>query len=218
MGGMPKQDRMLGDAPLLVQTLRALLASACVERVVVAVDGDRVAEYELTLSTYLSDRLFTVVSGSASRQASVSEMVDVFQDVACHVVLVHDAARPFVTPDLIDRLVSSAFETGAASPAVAVADTLRRGEGDVFGETVDRDDVYRIQTPQAFRPDVLRLAHARADPNMPATDDAGLAARAGHTVARVEGSVFNFKITTPDDWTLATALWPLWSSGALQTN
>lgn len=218
MGGIPKQDRMLGDATLLVQTLRSLAASPVVGRLIVAVDPDRVSEYEESLGQAGLRVPVRVVAGGASRQASVAAMLDTLPDDYSSVVLVHDAARPFVSVGLILRVVATAVGHEAASPAIPVADTLRRGDGDAFGATVDRDDLYRIQTPQGFYLDVLRGAHAYADPYLPATDDAGLAARAGFEVARVEGSTFNFKITTPDDWKLATALWPLWSSGNLQTD
>ncbi len=217
MGGTPKQDRMLGDAPLLVQTLRSLAASNVVGRLIVAVDPDRVAEYEEKLNQAGLRVPVRVVAGGDSRQASVAAMLSTFHVEDDSVVLVHDAARPFVSLGLILRVVASAVGHDAVSPAIAVADTLRRGEGDAFGATVDRDDLYRIQTPQGFYLDVLRTAHAQADPYLPATDDAGLAERAGYEVARVDGSIFNFKITTPDDWTFAQALWSLWSTGALQT-
>ncbi len=216
MGGTPKQDRMLGDAPLLVQTLRALLASPLTAQAFVAVDGERVTEYEGMLEECMPNAPIDVVSGGASRQASVAALVDAAWSARADVLLVHDAARPFVTPDLVDRIVRATLEVGAASPAVAVADTLRRGERNRFGATVDRADLYLIQTPQGFRPNVLRSAHSAADPDAPATDDAGLAAKAGHAVTRVQGRALNFKITTLDDWALAQALWPLWSSGTLQ--
>jgi 2-C-methyl-D-erythritol 4-phosphate cytidylyltransferase len=214
LGGLPKQDRLLGDAPLLEQTIRSLCASPIVRHVLVAVDAERVDAYRVRLESAGLPVRPLVVAGGASRQASVAALVQSMPN-GVDVALVHDAARPFVSADLVERVAQAAWQTGAASPAVAVADTLRRGGANLFGETVDRDGVFQVQTPQGFRPDVLLRAHAASDPDAPATDDAGLAQQAGHPVALVVGSRSNFKITTPDDWDLALALWPLWSSGTL---
>ncbi len=92
-----------------------------------------------------------------------------------------------------------------------MADTLRRGDADRLGETVSRDGLYRMQTPQGFRREWLEHAHRRASAeDLAATDDVALVQHLDHDVAPVPGSRRNFKITTPDDWALAQALWPTW--------
>jgi 2-C-methyl-D-erythritol 4-phosphate cytidylyltransferase len=105
-------------------------------------------------------------------------------------------------------VIAAARDHGAAALALPMADTVRRGD-DRFGETVPRDGLWRMQTPQAFRLDLLREAHTRfAD--VPGTDEVELVQRLGHAVRIVEGSALTFKITTPADWALAEALWPAW--------
>jgi 2-C-methyl-D-erythritol 4-phosphate cytidylyltransferase len=132
------------------------------------------------------------------------------------VVLVHDAVRPFVKGREVQRLVQSVRTHGAASLALPVADTLREASEDVFGETVPRQDLYRMQTPQGFRRAWLEDAHhaaATAD-EQPATDDVGLVQRQGRTVRLVQGSRRNFKITTTGDWQMAQQLWAAWTQSA----
>jgi 2-C-methyl-D-erythritol 4-phosphate cytidylyltransferase len=118
--------------------------------------------------------------------------------------VVHDAARPLAGPALFERVVA-AVDAGAdgAVPGIALADTVKRVDGHRVTATVDRDDLVAVQTPQAFRADVLRAAHG-ARPE--ATDDAALVEALGGTVVVVEGDRRNFKITSPDDLFVARAL------------
>ena len=134
--------------------------------------------------------------GGATRSASVRAGLAVVPDDA-DVVVVHDGARPFAGAELFAAVVQ-AVERGAdaAIPGVAVADTIKRIEGDEVRETIDRVDLVAVQTPQAFRTEVLRRAH-EGDPE--ATDDAALVEALGGRVAVVAGRIDNFKITTPDD-------------------
>jgi len=128
------------------------------------------------------------------------------------VVLVHDAVRPFIAAEAITEVVDAVRAHGAAALAVPVADTLRSGTNDTFGETVPRADLYRMQTPQGFRRALFEAAHRQAmDAEIIATDDVELVQRAGHDVRIVTGSTQNFKITTPEDWELAQRLWPHWT-------
>ena len=126
--------------------------------------------------------------------------------------LVHDAARPFLPAEALARVLAAAAETGAAALAVPVADTLRRGEGGAFSDTVPRDGLFRMQTPQAFRLGVLREAHARFG-HVAGTDEVELVQRLGRAVAVVPGSPLNLKLTTPEDWAFAERLWPVWRAG-----
>jgi 2-C-methyl-D-erythritol 4-phosphate cytidylyltransferase len=148
-----------------------------------------------------------VIDGGAERYETVAKALEAL-DPACDCVAVHDAARPCVTPDLIDAVFAAAREHGAALPGLAVTDTLKRvGPDHNAAETVPRAGLVAVQTPQAFRRDLLERAYAhRATLAAPITDDAQLVEALGHTCRIVPGSPFNLKITTPDDLRLASAI------------
>ncbi|WP_299806713.1 bifunctional 2-C-methyl-D-erythritol 4-phosphate cytidylyltransferase/2-C-methyl-D-erythritol 2,4-cyclodiphosphate synthase [Tardiphaga sp.] len=142
-------------------------------------------------------------SGGATRQASVHAGLEALAGDAPDIVLIHDAARPFVTPALIARAIAAAQLTGAAVPAVPVTDTIKQvGVTGHVEATPDRAQLRIAQTPQAFRFDVILEAHRRAarEGRSDFTDDAALAEWAGLTVATFEGDVANMKLTTPEDF------------------
>lgn len=208
MGGVPKQFRMLGDAPVLVQTVRAFQQHPAIGPIVVATGAEMVGEVQALLSEY--DAEAEVVFGSATRQASVGQGLAALP-AAVEIVLVHDAVRPFIVADRIAAVVDAARTHGAAALAMPVADTLRRGEADGFGATVDRENLWRMQTPQAARLDLLRDAHARAvADDYLGTDEVELLQRIGQPVHRIVGDARNLKLTHPEDWAVAQALWPVW--------
>ena len=137
------------------------------------------------------------VPGGMTRQASVSAGLRALAGTAPDIVLVHDAARPFVPANTIPALLAALRTHDGAIPAVPVADTLKRVQSGRITATVSRDGLYRAQTPQAFRYHLLRALHATGDGN--ATDDASLLELAGHAVAIVPGSDDNIKLTFPED-------------------
>ena len=212
LGGEPKQFRMLGDAPLLVQTVRAFARHAEVGPVVVAAPAASVEATRRLFARFEVEAL--VVAGGETRSASVESGLTALPS-GVEVVLVHDAVRPFVSGDLISRVAAAVRLHGAAAAATAVADTLRLASGDRFGATVDRSALWAMQTPQGARRDVFLAAYAAAHgtPGEAPTDEAGLLALAGTPVAVVEGDARNLKVTTPTDWALAEALWPAWVAG-----
>jgi 2-C-methyl-D-erythritol 4-phosphate cytidylyltransferase/2-C-methyl-D-erythritol 2,4-cyclodiphosphate synthase len=143
------------------------------------------------------------VAGGASRQASVHAGLEALAATSPEIVLIHDAARPFVSPGLISRAIEAVASTGAAIPAIAVADTIK--EVDDSGQIVATPVRARLriaQTPQAFRFDKILDAHRRAaqDGRDDFTDDAALAEWAGMTVMTFEGDALNIKLTTPEDF------------------
>jgi 2-C-methyl-D-erythritol 4-phosphate cytidylyltransferase / 2-C-methyl-D-erythritol 2,4-cyclodiphosphate synthase len=196
--GRPKQLLTLGGVPILQRSVEALLGHPRIHDMVVALPPELAA----APPTYLRarDKPIVVVEGGARRQDSVARA---FARVPpeTELVVIHDAARPLVSADLIERTVAAAAVDGAAVAAMRATDTVKRGdaEGCVI-ETLPREQVYLAQTPQAFRIAVLRdaLQHA-AD----ATDEATLAERAGHRVRLVDGDASNVKITTPADLSVA---------------
>jgi 2-C-methyl-D-erythritol 4-phosphate cytidylyltransferase / 2-C-methyl-D-erythritol 2,4-cyclodiphosphate synthase len=160
-----------------------------------------------------------VVQGGTRRQDSVSNAFAAV-DPRCELVVIHDAARPFATADLVSRTIAAAAESGAALAAIPARDTVKRVEGPAEAgphkesagsivtvtETIPRQTIYLAQTPQAFQHRVLRDALALAEPDSDATDEAALAERTGHPVRIVEGELSNIKITTPDDVPAAEAI------------
>lgn len=138
------------------------------------------------------------VPGGASRQASVRAGLEALVPLAPDYVLIHDAARPLIPPGTVEALLAALRDAPGAIPAAPVADTLKRGEGGRIVATVPRDGLFRAQTPQAFRFDVVLAAH-RAAAIAPATDDAALLEAQGLPVALVPGAEDNIKITYRDD-------------------
>jgi 2-C-methyl-D-erythritol 4-phosphate cytidylyltransferase len=144
-----------------------------------------------------------VVPGGSTRQDSVGAAL-VRVDRAR--VVVHDAARPFVTPDLIASVLEALEGADASFAAVRVDETLKRRNEETV-TTIDRTDLWRAQTPQAFRTQVLKRAHAEARrAGFVGTDDAQLVERVGGSVALVEGNTHNLKLTVPEDFALAEAM------------
>ena len=204
-GEPAKQFRELGGAPLVVQTARAFGRHPGVGALVVVVPAGEEASTRETLAAH--GVRAEVVTGGASRQASVARGV---RALDADVVVVHDAVRPFVTQSVIANVISNASTHGASAAALPVADTLRQGgSGPLFGETVPRDGLWAMQTPQAARRDWLLRAAANAAGHV-ATDEVGLLQRAGYPVRIVPGDPRTFKVTRPADWRLAQALWPAW--------
>jgi 2-C-methyl-D-erythritol 4-phosphate cytidylyltransferase len=198
---------------MLVHAVRALASARSVGLVVVAAPEDGVAQVEALLAEHgLLDGApgrapAMVVAGGDTRQDSVARaLVALPTDV--DVVLVHDAARPLVPTSLIDS-VTAAVRGGADAvvPVLPVADTIKSVDAaDVVSATLDRSVLRAVQTPQGFRRSTLSEAHAAADPDAPATDDAGLVEALGGKVVVVPGDEEAFKVTRPLDLVLAEAV------------
>lgn len=207
LGGRRKQYRLLGNASLLVQTLRRFDAHPMIDAIVVAAPPSDVTAVRADIEKAGITRLVDVVAGGISRRDSVSHGLEAMPP-GIGLVLVHDAVRPFVDGDVISSVISHARETGAAAAALESADTLRMVENGFFEATVPRERVYRMQTPQAFHRNILMEAYRRArDEGWTATDDVELVRLAGHRVRLVDGNPMNLKVTTADDWKLAQILW-----------
>lgn len=204
MGGEPKQFRPLGGAPLVCWGARALL-EALAGPVVVALPVGALERGELALRAGLpdaGDRL-RVVAGGARRRDSVRAGLDALPD-SVRTVLIHDAARPFASRGLVERVARRAAAGRAVVPAVPVRDTLKEIEGSRVLGTIDRERVMAAQTPQGFPVAGLREAHAATGED--ATDDAGLCERLGLAVEWIAGEALNRKITDPEDWAWAEGI------------
>jgi 2-C-methyl-D-erythritol 4-phosphate cytidylyltransferase/2-C-methyl-D-erythritol 2,4-cyclodiphosphate synthase len=198
--GRPKQLLEIGGQTILERSVNAFLSHAGVTDLVVALPEDLVSRPPACLAG--ASKPVTIVPGGARRQDSVSAAFRAVSTDA-DVVVVHDAARPFVSADLITRTIAAAAESGAALAAVEARDTVKHAAGGLVRATLDRREIFLAQTPQAFRRDVLRDAlQITSD----ATDEAALAEQAGHPVRIVAGEASNIKITTADDLAIAEAL------------
>ncbi len=201
-GARPKQLLSVGGRPVLERTVAAFLAHPSVDEVVVALPAELVDAPPAYLHSTMKP--LRVVAGGARRQDSVANAFRAAGDRA-DVIVIHDAARPFASADLITRTIAAAAEDGAALAALPARDTVKQGARGLVGATLPREQIFLAQTPQAFRRDVLRDALAHGD-GSDATDEATLAERAGHRVRIVDGETSNIKITTPDDLVLAEAI------------
>ncbi|HEY8676228.1 MAG TPA: 2-C-methyl-D-erythritol 4-phosphate cytidylyltransferase [Candidatus Dormibacteraeota bacterium] len=201
------EDKLFADVggrPLIAHTLAAAAASAAFARVVVAAPAARHALIaELAEGTGLIDVVLT--TGGERRQDSVRQALDLVGLV--DIVAVHDAARPLCAPQLFIDCVEAARRHGAATVAVPVVDSIKRGAGGVIVQSLERHDLYAIQTPQAFRRDLLVAGHRHASANaLIVDDDAALVEALGTAVHIVAGSPDNFKVTHPRDLVLLRAL------------
>lgn len=206
-GETPKQYRELAGQPVLRRTLAPFLAEPAVTQIVVVIGAGDEACYEKAVSGCGSDRLTQPISGGATRQDSVRLGLQALSAGGFDgVVLIHDAARPFVSPALIARAIAAARRAPAAIPALPVTDTVKLvdAEGRV-SETPPRDRLVTVQTPQAFAFQPLLAAHeSAAHAGLSGfTDDAALIEWAGHAVATFPGEAANVKLTHPEDFAAA---------------
>lgn len=200
-GDIPKQYVPIGGAPVLWHTLRQFLSQAAITDVQVVYSPQDHALYTGSLPV-ASATLRAPVAGGATRQESVRAGLEALAGIKPDLVLIHDAARPFVSSDTIARVIAALQKRPGAIAAVPLADTLKRAAPDgTIVDTVDRKGLWRAQTPQGFRfADILSLHRSAADAGRNGfTDDAALCEWAGTPVALVEDSAENIKLTTAED-------------------
>jgi 2-C-methyl-D-erythritol 4-phosphate cytidylyltransferase len=199
-GDRPKAFAALAGRPLLAESLERLDGSDWVDAVVVAAPAGWEEPAILLAEELAASKVVSVVTGGETRAESVrAALADVAGDAV--VVLVHDAARPLVGDDVLERvLLGLANGDDGVVPALGLADTVKRVDGTRVVETLDRGALVAAQTPQAFRADVLRAAYAGDLTG--ATDCASLVERAGGRVRVVQGDPRLLKVTTPDDLAL----------------
>ena len=197
----PKQYLDLAGKPVLRRTVEAFLHHPQVGGIRVVIDPAWRDAYDAAVAGL---GLPDPVAGGASRQDSVRNGLEALAaDGAPELVLIHDAARPLIDDSTIAAVIESLRDKPGAIAAVPVADTLKRGNGGTICATVDREGLWRAQTPQGFRFPAILEAH-RSAAGLSLTDDAAVAERAGLAIALVPSKEDNFKVTTPDDLTRAT--------------
>jgi 2-C-methyl-D-erythritol 4-phosphate cytidylyltransferase len=205
--GVPKALRQLGGVPMLVHAVRALARARLVDVVVVAAPPGDEPEVRALLDTYAVPADVSVTTGGATRQESVRRALEsLAPDV--DVVLVHDAARPLAPSQLVDDVVAAvAGGAPAVVPALPVADTIKRVEDGRVVETLRREGLYAVQTPQGFHRELLTKAHDAAGiDGFAGTDDASLVERVGAVVTVVPGHPEAAKVTRPADLAAAEAV------------
>ncbi|HZT49238.1 MAG TPA: bifunctional 2-C-methyl-D-erythritol 4-phosphate cytidylyltransferase/2-C-methyl-D-erythritol 2,4-cyclodiphosphate synthase, partial [Hyphomicrobiaceae bacterium] len=203
---LPKQYARLGSSVVLAWTLKAFLGHPAVDIVQVVIGAGDERLYEAAVKGLPQDKLLPPVKGGATRQASVRNGLAALAARSPERVLIHDAARPFVGTDVIDRVLAALVESPGAIAAMPLTDTIKRAAtGNRVAATLDRSQLWSAQTPQGFRfPDILE-AHerARAAGRDDLTDDAAVAEWAGLAVTLVPGSAANRKLTTAEDLAMA---------------
>jgi 2-C-methyl-D-erythritol 4-phosphate cytidylyltransferase / 2-C-methyl-D-erythritol 2,4-cyclodiphosphate synthase len=208
-GERPKQFVEIGGVPIIIHTLRRFDACQDIDAIIVALQPAETASFNALLQSYVLHKPIRVVTGGAERSESILNALAAAGEWQPELIAVHDAVRPFVTPAQISTVLARARETGAAILALPSTDTIKEVENGLIKRTIDRRRLYRAQTPQAFRYELLLRANeearARGLLTAMATDDSLLLEQLGLPVAVVEGSERNIKITTPDD--LSQAGW-----------
>ncbi|MBX9815198.1 MAG: 2-C-methyl-D-erythritol 4-phosphate cytidylyltransferase, partial [Sphingomonas sp.] len=197
-GTIPKQFAPLAGKPMLAHSVATLGRHPAIDELVVVIGAGQEA--------LLAEAVGAVrhVIGGATRRDSARRGLEAIATEAPARVLIHDAARPFLPPAVIDRLLAALDHAPGAIPALPVADTLARG-AEALGDIVPRDGLWRVQTPQAFHFDAILDAHRRWPAGEEATDDAQMLRRFGGAVTLVEGDIMLDKVTYPADIAAAEA-------------
>lgn len=203
MGGRDKLFLPLLGRPLLSYTIQAFQASPQVDTIVLVLAQHNLAQGRRLVQECGFHKVRAICTGGQRRQDSVRRGLERLADV--HWVLVHDGARPCVDAGLIDRALRQVTETGAATAAVPVKDTIKLAGADMLVDrTLPRDQLWAVQTPQVFLRSLLAEAHQRVAEDV--TDDAAMVERIGGKVRLFMGSYENIKVTTPEDVAIAEAL------------
>ncbi len=203
--GRNKLFLTLEEIPVLIHTLRVFEQDVECSGIILSIHRNDQESFVELLKEYRIHKVTNLVEGGKERQDSVYNGLKAIHSEG--IVLVHDAARPFVKVDTIHELVKAAEGSGAAITAVPVKDTIKRAENHLVSETIERSSLWAVQTPQAFRVSVLREAHEQAIRNhFFGTDDASLVERLSHNVVIIEGDYDNIKLTTPEDIYFAEAI------------
>jgi 2-C-methyl-D-erythritol 4-phosphate cytidylyltransferase len=208
-GEVPKTYLPVCGRPMVLRTLDQFFSAQAIEEVVLVIAADEFLRCETMLrdDSGLANRPWILQSGGPTRQQSVKKGLEKIGSDT-DIVVIHDGARPFVSPALIDRCVQATRDKGAVVVGVPVRDTIKIVSNDRWVQTtLSRSSLWAIQTPQVFRKQWIVEAHDRAAREaFEATDDAMLVERIGKPVFVVDGESTNIKITTPEDVWFAEAL------------
>jgi 2-C-methyl-D-erythritol 4-phosphate cytidylyltransferase len=208
MQGQDKLWMPLAGRLTLARTIDVFNASPLIDRIILVLNADRLADAEQLCQQEGWQKIAGIIKGGQRRQDSVRLGLNALARIAphCHWVMIHDGARPLVTPDILEAGLQAAREHQAAAAAVPVKDTIKSVEHGFVTATIDRSRHVAIQTPQVFSFPLIHNAHNAPVAQEDVTDDAALLERLGHHVAIFPGSYSNIKITTQEDMRIAEAL------------
>ena len=204
--GEEKQFKLLAGRPLLFHSLKPFLESSIIQEVIVVVPDYQIESVHRDLLSMSAGKPVKVIAGGARRQDSVKNGVTATVSSAT-LVCIHDAVRPFVSETLINNSIAACKTADGAVVALRSMDTVKFSESGIVKETLNREKIWLVQTPQTFRKNKLIQALDHADAkSLTATDESYLMEAMGFSVALVQGDINNFKITTMDDWKRAEYL------------
>lgn len=206
MQGIDKIMAEIGGEPVLCHAIRPFEECAMVSEIIVVTRGDMIVQASQLCRDCSFSKVTKVIAGGESRAESVLAGVGE-TSAGAQFIAIHDGARPFPTIELIEEVISRGAATGAAAPALPVKDTVKRAKNGLVTETLDRSDLFLIQTPQVFEASILKAALLKAQrEKAKLTDDCTAVERLGMAVALTRGSEENMKITTPSDLLLCEAI------------
>lgn len=207
MQGIDKILAFMGDRPVLAHTLTALNNCPRIDEIIVATREDLIVPISNLCKDYGLDKVKTIVKGGKDRAESIRNGLQEASPQR-QLVAIHDGARPLVSQELLDEVIQTAAKTGAAAPACPIKDTVKRSfDGHIVKETVDRSQLYGVQTPQVFDADFISAALQYCEEHEIAiTDDCSAAEVMGKQVILTQGSYENIKITTPVDLIIGEAI------------
>ena len=203
---IPKQFLSLAGKPILHQTLSVLDQCSIVDEIILVVSGNEIEKAQQQFQDSLA-KITKIIEGGRERQDSVYNGLQSL-DPEADIVVIHDGVRPFVSADIIRETVEAAHKFGAAITAIPVSDTIKKvNEGGLVERTIDRNGLWRVQTPQAFQVSLLKEAFAKAQAdNFYGTDESALIEYLGREVKVIPGSEFNIKITRSEDLVLGETI------------
>ena len=207
MQGIDKIYYPLGGAPLVWHSIATFLAHPMIDDIVLVTSAPNMGQAVEVFEKKGASGVVRLCEGGERRQDSVHRGLQLLD--GCEYIIVHDGARPFVSADIIDRGITASEEYGAAVAAVPVKDTIKMSENasdseQTVAQTLPRDRLWAVQTPQIFRASLLAKAHRRVSHTV--TDDASMVEAIGNPVRLFHGSYYNIKVTTPEDLLFANAI------------
>nr|WP_263323906.1 2-C-methyl-D-erythritol 4-phosphate cytidylyltransferase [Neobacillus sp. Marseille-Q6967] len=195
----------LNGIPVFIHTIKVFEEDDLCKGIILSIHPQDEVEFRFLLKKYKVKKVLDLVLGGKERQDSIYNALKTVKGDG--IILVHDAARPFILKEHIHRLVATAQETGAAIIGVPAKDTMKKVSNLVVEETVERSSLWAVQTPQAFRISLLLQAYDQAEKDQyVGTDDSSLVERISYPVSVVEGDYDNIKLTTPEDLFFAEAI------------
>ena len=204
--GEKKQFKEINGKPLIYYTLAPFFESTVIDDIVVPVQKNDMDEVASIINSIAMKKKVKVIEGGKTRQDSIHNALVQINN-RTQLVCVHDAARPFITKDLVEKVIRSLKDCDAAIVGSQSTDTLKKVSNGEISSTIDRDKIWCVQTPQAFLKEAIINAYDLAKKqSFQGTDDSSLLERAGYRVKIINDSSTNFKITTNEDWIIAESL------------